>query len=153
MPAVLPRPANLTKPKIISAGPIARNGAVLAGPGMNPYVGKSEGLSRALFDDMEAGQLASQIYEVEDGFVVVYLVSRADPDMQKFAAEKDSLAQSIAREKSQRTVDEWAAQRCRTVAGRGDIRVNTAYVSYGDSETGQALPSTYKVCQSSLTGS
>ncbi len=147
-PVDVPRPTGLAPPQAQSSGAMPRSsGGVLAGPGGRPYVGKSPELQTALFETIEPGALGDKVYEVDDGYVIVQLTTRNEPDMEQFDKQKDRLVQSLVGEKSQRIIDTWSAQRCRSVAKAGDINVNASYVTYFDKD-GKEKPVTYKVCMS-----
>jgi len=146
IPVDVPRPADLPTPTVASSGAIVRSGPVIAGPGMNPYIGRSPELAQGLFGSLEEGKLAPVVYQVDQAYVIVQITERSDPDMENFAKQKSTLSERYRREKNQRTVDDWALQRCRVVAERGDISVNASFVTYSDPDSDKPRPLTYKLC-------
>lgn len=147
----IPRPADLQPPTVESVGSLQRNGNIVAGPGMNPYVGNSAELANALFDELEAGTLAPRVFEVDDGYLVVFLESKKLPDMERFEEEKAQLNLSYAREKAFRSLTAWKDARCQAMVDGEDIAINREFVSYTDAE-GATLPSAYRPCSAGAPG-
>ncbi len=136
LPAEPPPPAiPSTFPRLQEGEQLRRNGAVVSGNG-GAYLGKSLDLAKAIFDELKPGQLGPKIYDVDDGIVLVKLISREEPNMQEFEKEKDTLASELAFEKSYRVIDDWADARCRDV--KDAIEVNPTFVEYNevDEKTG-----------------
>jgi peptidyl-prolyl cis-trans isomerase D len=149
LPAEIPRPADLPPAAAQSSGAVTRSGAVLAGPGMTPYIGRSEELVAVLFDHMKAGDLGDKVYEVDGAFVIVKMTDRSDADLEAFEKQRDTIYESYLREKNQRILDDWVFERCQDVASAGEITVNSAYVSYSNPD-GDPIPSTYKPCSGGM---
>jgi peptidyl-prolyl cis-trans isomerase D len=142
----IPKLVDLHRPKMMSSGSMTRSNGLLAGPGMKPYIGQSEELTEILFDKLEPGQLADKAYNVGDGYVLAQLTERKQPDMQKFAEERQSMTLSMQREKGQQVLDSWVRDQCQQAVKQGEIAVERRFVEYNDPETGDPLPATYQPC-------
>jgi hypothetical protein len=135
----IPTPADLKPPKLLKAGPFNRDADRI------PGVGESADLVRAVFDELENGQLGEQVYEVADGFVVAQLVTREEPDLDLFARTEKDLRQSHIGGKGFDALREWVQQRCQQAVKDRQVVVNKEYLSYNDDQ-GKPIPITYQPC-------
>ena len=147
-PPATPAVAKSTVAKLLQSGPIHRSGDTVKGNGPTGYVGKSAELAKAIFEQVAVGQLAPQVFEVEDGYVIFKVVAKEEPDMAEFEKEKATLAQDLARTKGYGLLSSWTRQRCAETKSAGAISVNSTYVDYGDvdEKTGKAKPVSYQPC-------
>jgi len=135
----IPRPADVKPPKLRKAGPFTRNAAQV------PGVGESADLVKALFGELGDGQLGDQVYEVDDGFVLVQLVSREEPDLDVFAKTESDLRQSYVGGKGFDTLREWVLDQCHQAVSGRQVIVNKEFLSFND-DNGKPLPITYQPC-------
>lgn len=128
---------DIEPPQLQSLTGATRNGDFVAG------VGRSEALADALFDELEVGALADRVFEVTapDGFVLVQLTHREDPDMEKFAEEAPELRENMALFKGLGLYVTAVRERCQALAQAGEVRVDPEYLT---GEEGEALP--YSAC-------
>jgi peptidyl-prolyl cis-trans isomerase D len=135
------------KVKLSQAGKIRRAGKRLNGDGPDGYLGESEELAKAIFDEVAVGQLAPKVYETEAGFVLFKVVEKEEPDMVAFETEKADLGEALAGSKADGVLREWKQKRCETLRNAGKIEVTPAFVEYGElDEKGQAKKSNYQPC-------
>jgi peptidyl-prolyl cis-trans isomerase D len=128
-------------PKLQKATGVGRIGGFIPGLGGAPE------LVKAVFDELPVGEVAPKVYEVGAGdFVVVKVVKRDEPDMQKFQTEKPKLAAEMAEEKAQTVLAEFAASQCRRAKEAGQISYDPGLVEYGDPESGKAPKANYAPC-------
>lgn len=127
----IPDPVGISEPRRETIGPVPRTGGEIEG------IGQSRELSRALFDELDEGEVAERIFEVDDAFVLIRLVSREEADMEAFEDEADQLREMLALEKSAGVLFDWIHGRCRELTAEGRIDVNPEYFL---AETGEATP-------------
>jgi peptidyl-prolyl cis-trans isomerase D len=132
--------AKATGPKLQHATDVTRIGNFIQGLGSAPDVVK------AIFDEMQVGDVAPKAYEVSGDFVVVKLTKRDEPDMQKFQAEKLKLAAEMAEQKGQVTVAEMAARECREAKDAGKISYDPVLVEYNEAVDGKTPKISYQPC-------
>lgn len=140
-------PRDPDAPKLMETGSVKRNGAIVASESSAKYVGKSIELAKAVFGGIAPGQVGPKVYEVEDGFVIVRVVKREEPDVAEFEKEKDELAESFAFEKAIQLLDVWTSRRCLTARSAGEIHVNPSFIEWTDAQ-GKTRRSTYQPCTS-----
>jgi peptidyl-prolyl cis-trans isomerase D len=76
-----------------------------------PQIGKSSELVSAAFALTKEKPLPAGVFEVGDAFVVIKLKDRADPDMEKFKEQRDSLREEALRGKQFQFLTSWIAER------------------------------------------
>lgn len=130
--------ADFSRPKAVAGAEIKRSGALLSG-GSGRYIGRSAELAKALFKELQPGQVAPKVYDVDGNFVVAKLISRTEPDMKKLEAERQTMAMELAEDKAARMVRNYGQRTCQ--AKRGDIDVVKTFVEYGeiDDKTGKRI--------------
>jgi hypothetical protein len=134
----LPEFSPAPPPKVRSIGPFPRADMV-------PQLGRSPDLVRAVFTELESGQLADRVYEVEGSFVIVQLTVRQEPDLERFAAEEDTLRRRYTEEKSYEVLRAWTQDRCRALVERRAIGFNKEVFDLRD-DRDRPLPVTYQPC-------
>lgn len=137
--AKIPVPVDVKAPKLHKAGPFSRDAEKV------PGVGESAELVKALFDQLENGQVADRVFEVDDGFVVVQLVQREEPDLDLFARTEQDLRQSYLGGKGYDALREWVTGRCQKAVTDRQIVVNKELLSFND-DNGKPIPITYQPC-------
>ena len=115
-------------PKLQHAVGVARVGGFVQGLGSAPDVIK------AVFDELSIGDVAPKVYEVGGDYVVVKLIKRDAPDMEKFQTEKTKLASEMAQSKGQIELGELAASQCRRAKEAGQISYDPMLVEYSETE-------------------
>ena len=148
------------KPGLQSVGPVARMGDYLAG------IGESKQLVKDLFETLQPGKLAPEVYEVGesrgpgggDGFVVVLLKDREKADPAKFEQSRPKILEEMtygAREisggeaiwgKGVEHLSAWIKQRCEASAKGGEIRMSPALFREGEDKKAQAESAGYQPC-------
>ena len=146
------------KPGLQTVGPVARMGDSLAG------LGQSDKMVADLFEKLEVGKLAPEVYEVRDlrgigggdGFAIVVLKGRDAADLAKFEPARAKIIEDMtygARVvadgdmvygKSVLHLSEWIKQRCADAARNGTIKVNPELFAEGQEE-GEQQPG-YQPC-------
>ncbi len=136
----LPRPANLKMPKIQHQGPFQRDVKQI------PGLGESKAAVQAVFEGLEIGQVAHQVFEIGNDYVILELAGRTDPDLDQFTKDEPQLLQQARLEKAQDVLGQWLKDRCEKVAKAGEIQVNQSLFDVTD-DKGQKIPGNYKPCQ------
>jgi peptidyl-prolyl cis-trans isomerase D len=110
------------KPPLQSIGPVSRMGDFLAG------LGRSEKMVGDLFEKLEVGKVAPQVYEVSDqggdAFAIVMLKSREAADVTKFAESRGDIIDEMTFEKGVTRLTEWIRKRCEETSQAGQIKVS-----------------------------
>jgi parvulin-like peptidyl-prolyl isomerase len=127
------------KPRLQKGTGIGRIGGYVAG------IGTSKELVTALFDKLQVGDLAPQVYEVSGDYFVVRLTKRDEPDMAKFQTEKSKLAAQMTQYKAFAAVAAYQSRKCAEARDRGDIDFDATMVQYP--ETTDSVPTQYVPCQ------
>ncbi len=115
----IPVPTDLVTPKVQRLGPFNRDpdGTIFG-------LGASKELTKAAFDELSVGQLAGQIYEIGDAFIVAQLISRQDPNLEEYKEEEDKLVRDLALERGFRSFSTWLELRCKSMVDGSRINVN-----------------------------
>ena len=129
-----------TGPKLQHATDVTRIGNFIQGLGSAPDVVK------AIFDEMPVGEVAPKVYEVGGDPVLIKLVKRDEPDMQKFQTEKGKIAAEMAEQKGQLAVSDLATRECREAKDAGKISYDPVLVEYNESVDGKTQKVTYQPC-------
>src|SRR5690606_28252246 len=108
--------------------------------GYIPGIGTAPEMTKALFDELEVGALASRVFDVQGDAFVVRLTKREEPDMAKFQTEKARLANEIRDRKAFEAVTAFQSRRCSEALQAGAISFNPSLVSYGDLEPTAQTP-------------
>ncbi|MCG8422254.1 MAG: peptidylprolyl isomerase [Proteobacteria bacterium] len=141
-------PEGVAKPKLQRIGPFTREPE-----GLIRGLGSSEKLVEAIFDELSAGQLAAEVYEVGSDFVVVQVLERKNPDLSEFDQQRqDSLVRQIAEARGVETYRRWLQERCSSMAEEILNGVNRAVLQAMSENADQPFryqPCTY-VAQSSF---
>jgi peptidyl-prolyl cis-trans isomerase D len=127
------------KPRLQKGTDIGRIGGYVAG------IGTSKELVTALFDKLQVGELAPEVFEVSGDYFVVRLTARDEPDMKKFQEEKARLTAQMQQYKAFSAVMAYQAQRCNEARERGEIDFDPSFVQYPEAE--DAVPTSYVPCQ------
>ncbi len=157
-PGAPPAPAGdlpevqVEKPSLQSVGPTPRTGDGL------PGIGESKKLVSDLFENVEVGKLAPEVYEVGDvrgpgggdGFVLVVLKARQEADLSKLDASRQRIVDDLtygARQlgpndaiwgKGVKHLSDWLRKRCQESNKNGQIRISREIFNEGESEDEQA---------------
>lgn len=115
----VPVPLDLVTPEVRRVGPFTRDPE-----GMLLGVGKSEELMGALFTELTSGQLAEQVYEVSETFVVVQLVSRQEPNLEDFEKSRTDRVQNLGLERGYRNLRTWVQSRCEAMVAARQVGIN-----------------------------
>jgi hypothetical protein len=89
--------------------------------------------------------LAKHVYEADNGFIVMQLITRVQPKVEEFEKNADSLVEELRKERGQTFLKEWLLERCEKLAKDNRIRPNPGLLRETD-DKGNVLPSTYKPC-------
>jgi len=137
--------AAVEKPPLQSVGPVSRMGDFLAG------IGKSEKLVTDLFENVQAGKVAPQVYEIGDegsgpeSFAIVGLKAREEADAGKFDQSRGDIMQEMTYEKGVMRVAEWIKNRCEQASKSGAIKVSRELFAE-EKEDGKSPPPGYQPC-------
>jgi peptidyl-prolyl cis-trans isomerase D len=157
-PGAPPAPATdlpeveVEKPALQTVGPAPRVGDSLAG------VGESRKLVADLFEKLEVGKLAPEVYEVGDvrgpsggdGFVLVVLKARQEADLSKLEESRQRIVNDLtygARQlgpsdaiwgKGVQHLSDWLRKRCEDTSKSGKIRISREVFNEGEGEEEQA---------------
>jgi parvulin-like peptidyl-prolyl isomerase len=110
------------KPGLQSVGPASRMGDFVAG------IGQSEKLVTDLFETLEVGKVAPEVYEIVDpsgdAFAIVVLKSREKADVSKFGESRAQIVEEMTYEKGVARLSDWVRKRCEESSKGGEIKVN-----------------------------
>ena len=136
----IPRPTDMAKPTLGEAGPFPRDLENV------PSVGNSAELVNLIFDKIEVSELVDKVVEVDDGFVIVKLVGREEPDLDVFAATEDDFRRSHVGGKAIDTLQQWVGTSCRETVTARSVSINKSVLSFYDDDN-KPIPITYQPCQ------
>lgn len=136
----LPEMAAVEPPNVERAGPTPRATRL-------PELGTSKLAAKAVFDDLAAGQLSQQIYEVDGSYVLVQLIERQQPKMEDFDKDADQRVRTLRDQRGQALVESWLKERCESLAKANRIKANPGLTREMDDQ-GKLGPSFYKPCMS-----
>jgi peptidyl-prolyl cis-trans isomerase D len=136
----LVRPDGLLPPQLQAIAPFPRH------PSRVRELGESPEAVKALFDELEEGQVAPQIFEIGGDYVLLELADKRDPDLAQFEKNEADLLASARRDKGLDVLGEWLKGRCEQVAKDGSVSVNTSYLTFQD-DKGNNVQTPYKPCQ------
>lgn len=128
-------------PKTRTYGPFTRSTEGV------PGLGKSTAMMAAVFDTLATGQLGEAVYDIEDDFVIVQMVNRAEPNLEDFQRDVAAKIDTMGVERGQKLLREWVFERCKRARDSGEIDVNPLHLEETD-ESGRKIPVTYKACES-----
>ncbi len=137
---ILPQMSSIEPPNVNRAGPAPRSTRM-------PELGTSKAAARAVFDELSAGELAKQIYQVDDSFVIVQLIERLAPKMEDFDKDADQRIRGLREQRGAAVVESWLKERCTELAKANRIKANSALTSDMD-DKGKIGPSYYRPCMS-----
>ena len=120
----VPVPLDLVSPQVQRMGPLTRDP-----DGMILGVGKSDELMSAIFTELDDGELTGQLYEVNDSFVFVQLVSREEPNLETFQQDELDRTQRLGRERGNRELQTWLQARCQTLVEGRTVGINRELVN------------------------
>ncbi len=136
----IPRPTDMARPALSEAGPFPRDLENV------PGVGTSAELVNLVFDQIEVGELVDKVVEVDDGFVIVKLVAREEPDLDVFATTEQDIRRSHIGGKAIDTLQQWVGENCREVVTARGVSINKSVLSFYD-DNNKPIPITYQPCQ------
>jgi hypothetical protein len=110
-------------------------------------LGTSKEAIAAVFDELQPGNLAKQIYDAEGSYIVVQLISRTQPNVADFDKDADRRVAELRIQRGQAFLEEWLKTKCETLAKDNKIRPNPELLIERD-EQGKILPVGYKPCMS-----
>jgi hypothetical protein len=135
----IPRPPKLKAPALEKSGPFSRL------PDQLPGVGKSEAAVKMVFEDLEKGEVAPEVLEVDDGFVVLQVLDRESPDMDSFTKQEPELRRLYLSDKARETVKSWVAARCQEAVEKKKVSFAKSYLEFQDDKN-KPLPIRYQPC-------
>jgi hypothetical protein len=110
-----------------------------------PGLGQSKEAIAAVFDQLQPGELAPQIYEADGNYILVQEVARAKPDVKDFDKNADERVAEMRDTRAKDFVNGWLKQRCEQLAKEGKIVANQDLIAEHDDQ-GKLLPTQYKPC-------
>jgi parvulin-like peptidyl-prolyl isomerase len=134
----LPAMADVAKAHVNRFGPAPRSSSM-------PGLGKSKEAIAAVFDELEPGQLASQIYEADGNFILIQSVARAKPNVADFDKDADRRVSELRESRAHEFLNGWLKHRCEELAKDGKIRPNAELIAEHDDQ-GKLLPTQYHPC-------
>jgi parvulin-like peptidyl-prolyl isomerase len=137
---VLPQMNAVEPPNVTRAGPTPRASRL-------PELGGSKPAARAVFDELSANELAKQIYQVDDAYVLVQLIERQQPKMEDFDKDADQRIRGLRDQRGQALVESWLKERCEALSKANRIKANPALTREMD-DKGKYGPSFYRPCMS-----
>jgi parvulin-like peptidyl-prolyl isomerase len=99
----LPTLGAVEKPKVDRVGPVPRQAVTSRA---------SKDVSAALFDQLADGSLASRIFKVRDGYLVVQLIHRENAELEKFEKTAEQSVEDLVHERGNRLAGGWLRTRC-----------------------------------------
>jgi peptidyl-prolyl cis-trans isomerase D len=171
-PGAPPAPAGdlpeveVEKPALQTVGPTPRAGDAL------PGIGESKALVSDLFEKLEVGKLAPQVYEVGDvrgpgggdGFVLVVLKSRQEADLTKLEESRQRIVNDMtygARQlgpndaiwgKGVQHLSDWLRKRCEDTSKSGKIRISREVFSEGEEDQAPGYQPCATLSEPSIAG-
>ncbi len=136
---VVPRPVDMPKPTVNKAGPFTRL------PDTIPGLGKSEKAVVLAFEKLEEGDVADEVIEFPDGFVIFQLTERLMPNLKDFEDSVADLRRSAALQKGQAAVRTWIQAQCQDLVAKREIAYVKSYLEQQD-DNGKTLPIRYRPC-------
>ncbi len=112
-----------------------------------PGLGQSKEAVDAVFDELKPGELAPRIFFADNAYILVQLVSRAQPNVTDFDKEADHRVAELRQSRGQAFVEEWLKEKCEALAKDGKIKPNAELILDHDDQ-GKILPTQYRPCMS-----
>jgi TusA-related sulfurtransferase len=100
---------------------------------------------KALFDELEKGQLASRVYESEGNYTVVQLVEKAEAKVEEFDKEATRHIEQLREVRGAQLVHDWVKARCEELTKAGKIKPRSDKTAEFD-DKGKPAPTVYSPC-------
>jgi hypothetical protein len=135
----LPQVGDVPKAKVNRLGPSPRQAKM-------PGLGGAKDAIDALFDELEPGTLAKNVYEGDNGnFVVVQLINRSQPKVEEFDKIADAEITQMQAARGKAALGQWLKERCDTLTKAGKIRPAPDRIRETD-DKGNPAPTVYHPC-------
>ncbi len=136
----LPTLEGVAEPHVTRHGPSPRSRQM-------PGLGSSKEAIAAVFDELEPGKLAQQIYEADGGYIAVQLVARVQPNAAEFDKTAERRIAELREARAQEFLEEWLKNKCDSLAKDGKIKPQPQLLLERDDQ-GNPLPISYRPCMS-----
>jgi hypothetical protein len=134
----LPQLGEVAKPKVRRHGPAPRS-FPMAG------LGSSRDAATALFEELSPGMLATRVYEADGAFIVMQLITRSEPDVERFEQDAARLTEEARQSRAVAFVEDWLKTRCEALHKDKKIKPNMGLLQESD-DKGNPLPISYRPC-------
>ena len=115
--------------------------------GNRTILGESAPLARAVYEDLTAGQLADQVFEVSTGakdaaplFVIVQLTTKQIADDKAFEKDAGKYVGELAERRGQQYVRDWLRGRCKALVAKDAVRPRRDLLTVNDGEKIAVVP-------------
>lgn len=136
----LPTLRDVPEPHIVRFGPSSRGKQM-------PGLGSSKEAIAAVFDELQPGNIAKQVYEADGAYIAIQLIARVQPNVDEFDKSADRRVAELRQTRGQEFLDAWLKTKCETLAKEGKIKPAQQLLVERD-EQGNLLPIGYKPCMS-----
>ena len=137
---VLPAMSDVAKPNLQHVGPAPRE-KKMAG------LGESKAAIAAVFDELQPGNVAKQVYAADGGYVVVQLRERQQPNVADFDKNADDRVAQLRDQRAHSFLESWMKTKCQQLAKDKKIIAATDKLTDRD-ENGKLVQLPYKPCMS-----
>ena len=137
----LPRPTPAPVIKLRTVGPMTRHKDTIR------EVGKSTEAMEEIFEKLSPGQSGNKVFDVGDGFVILQLVNRQQPDLKKFEEDYPELMKTFVQQRTANVLTQWMLDRCRTLSEANLIEINPQFLTISD-DKGNPVVLSYEPCAS-----
>lgn len=136
----LPTLGDVPEPHTVRFGPSARGKQM-------PGLGSSKEAIAAVFDGLQPGNIAKQVYEADGAYIAIQLIARVQPNVADFDKTADRRVAELRETRGQQFLDDWLKTKCEALAKEGKIKPAKQLLVERD-EQGNILPIGYKPCMS-----
>jgi hypothetical protein len=137
---VLPAFGEIKPPFLESVGPVPHANEL-------PGVGDNKAAIDSLFEELAPGMLGKQVYEADDGYVIVQLKDKQQPKMDEFDKTADQKIETLRAIRGAMLLENWLKTTCEQYEKDGKIEPMADLIRETD-DKGKALPVAYRPCMS-----
>jgi len=137
---VLPAMSDIPKASLQHVGPAPREKQMVG-------LGASKPAIAAVFDELQPGNLAKQVYEADGGYIVVQLRERQQPNVADFDKNADDRVAELRQQRAHAFLESWMKTKCQALAK--DHKILPAQDKLTDrDDNGKLVQLPYKPCMS-----
>lgn len=134
----LPKLHDVPEAHVVRYGPAPRSKQM-------PGLGSSKEAIAAVFDELQAGNVAKHVYEADGAFVAIQVIARAQPNVADFDKTADRRMTELRDSRAQEFLEQWLKNKCETLAKEGKIKPQQQLLIERDDQ-GNPMPISYKPC-------